>query len=1185
MIRKQARSFLAVGLLAATTFAQEDGAFPIRGRVVDADAKPVAGAEVRLLAAGFDAFDVDAKTTSDAQGRFRIAAPPGWSRTDATQRQELGLIARLGDRLAVVRFDRHSAPPRTEVALAFSRPAASQITVLSPDLRPVVGARIKLEGLLADTIWVDLTKAEVPQFGGRARKTPLGYAISTGLVSLPPDLQMELGVTDAKGNAAIMQVATAEIGALTIHTEKFGEQTLSNYGYGAVKSSDWARRIVLKKTGRVLGQLTGPGGEGIADREVTLASFPQGNDGGIAHGSAAKVVTDRDGRFEVPKMVPGMVQWTVKLEPGQPLGAEQPKSPPELKAGESFNLKIILKPAVRVEGRVLEADSRKPIPAVPVRAFMGNSFESATSDQAGKFVFWMPPGETAFLPTLPEEYLPAAAPSDYLDARKLQKSVAVFKVPEGKRFEAPPILLQRAATQRGLVLDAQGRPLPRSAISGITMALDRRVGQPKPREVTTQTNERGEFKIAGLDPREPLRLRVTSRDVSKVVTIAQPGRESVRLVIAENERFRIAGQVADAEGKPVADAVLEIWHRDWRPGLAEAEPQKLELQALRTDGEGRFRTPPLVPDGHYRFTIRAAGVKTTDSVWLDATRPEAARPQHLVVTRLGGMTGVVCDRGGKPIADVQVFLFARDTRTETNTNDRGEFKVEIPAGKPFCLVMRHPEFRVQGAYYERKPENLKQILVRFSEPAEKLPRQPLLTSEERVTMFKRLFEPIKQRLAQSKSTDEKARTLQALTGVAPDFVIEYVDQHPLQPAIYNEMLLTQVAMKRAERAPEEVEEMIGRMTPGAQKSMAYSRLVDALPEKARTRKLELLAEALIGARAEKAPEFRAIALGQVGTRLLALGEKERATILLREGEKIARGLSTGEFAGYARGTFATDLALIDLPAALALMKGLKDPREFTRHHGNTAHRIAGSHSADAVRVLDLIPPPRTNEFNQRDHYAIRVCYRIARVDQLAALKLADSITDLPSRAYALGVIARAVAARAPKEAVELLRRAFVLLDTEAARPDGPQFTSPLLPGTVAAALVLLAEQVDAKLVRECLWRAIALQRPPTDDPQQVWRYHTGNNALAMAAARYDRTLAEFLLAPPTTQFYSREAALAGFLVHPRRSVANVDKAPKGKDDRELLQLIGFVTTEDDRIPRLILNTLGIWRIDVEDIDE
>src|SRR5688572_13427796 len=110
MIRKQEWSLFLVGLLAATTPAQEDGAFVIRGRVVDAAAKPVAGAMVRLLAQGFSGFDVDDKTTTDAEGRFRVAAPKHWIRMDASQRQELSVLAMHGKRIAVVQFNRSSTP-------------------------------------------------------------------------------------------------------------------------------------------------------------------------------------------------------------------------------------------------------------------------------------------------------------------------------------------------------------------------------------------------------------------------------------------------------------------------------------------------------------------------------------------------------------------------------------------------------------------------------------------------------------------------------------------------------------------------------------------------------------------------------------------------------------------------------------------------------------------------------------------------------------------------------------------------------------------------------------------------------------------------------------------------------------------------------------------------------------------
>ncbi len=265
-----------------------------------------------------------------------------------------------------------------------------------------------------------------------------------------------------------------------------------------------------------------------------------------------------------------------------------------------------------------------------------------------------------------------------------------------------------------------------------------------------------------------------------------------------------------------------------------------------------------------------------------------------------------------------------------------------------------------------------------------------------------------------------------------------------------------------------------------------------------------------------------------------------------------------------------------------MIKDLKDRNEFIRHHGNTAHRIAGTHPAEAVKILDLIPKPQQNEFHRRDHYSIRACYRMAQADRPRALKLAETITDQLSRAYALGVIAQAVAKTDPKQAAELMRRGFALLEEDSARPDPPQLTSPLVAGSVAAALVLIAEQIDPTLVRECLWRAVALQRPHTEDPQRVWRYATGNNGLAMVAARYDGKLAELLLPLASVDWVSREAQLARYLANPQRAI---DTAEKAKEDRERLTLIGYLATEEDRLPRLILNTLGIWRIDVEDIDD
>src|SRR5437660_1676308 len=84
------------------------------------------------------------------------------------------------------------------------------------------------------------------------------------------------------------------------------------------------------------------------------------------------------------------------------------------------------------------------------------------------------------------------------------------------------------------------------------------------------------------------------------------------------------------------------------------------------------------------------------------------------------------------------------------------------------------------------------------------------------------------------------------------------------------------------------------------------------------------------------------------------------------------GRPSAAWAGYARGAFAEDLALIDRPAALALMKDLKDPYEYVRHHVNLAHKLAGTDPTEAEQVYATLRASGDRQHAyQADHYAAR----------------------------------------------------------------------------------------------------------------------------------------------------------------------------------------------------------------------
>src|SRR5207244_3790444 len=100
------------------------------------------------------------------------------------------------------------------------------------------------------------------------------------------------------------------------------------------------------------GQLSSSIADAVAQREVTLTSFQQNQEGSIYHNSKAKIITDREGKFAVSKMVAGMVRFAVKFDPTRPTRPDPTDAAPQLKPNETLHLQIEVKPAVRVESRV-----------------------------------------------------------------------------------------------------------------------------------------------------------------------------------------------------------------------------------------------------------------------------------------------------------------------------------------------------------------------------------------------------------------------------------------------------------------------------------------------------------------------------------------------------------------------------------------------------------------------------------------------------------------------------------------------------------------------------------------------------------------------------------------------------------------------------------------------------------------
>ena len=147
------------------------------------------------------------------------------------------------------------------------------------------------------------------------------------------------------------------------------------------------------------------------------------------------------------------------------------------------------------------------------------------------------------------------------------------------------------------------------------------------------------------------------------------------------------------------------------------------------------------------------------------------------------------------------------------------------------------------------------------------------------------------------------------------------------------------------------------------------------------------------------------------------------------------------------------------------------PREFDRHHGNIAHELAGRDPAQAERVLAMV-----KDRSQRDHYTVRVVYRMAPLDLARARRLAESIGDDGLKGYALGMMALRLAEAGKDSAREVLESAYESLE-RSSRVSQDKSSSMYDITSIAGVLLPVAERIDPGLVDEYLWRSLAMRRP------------------------------------------------------------------------------------------------------------
>lgn len=552
---------------------------PVSGSVLGPDGKPTEGVHIFYSEReGGPAWGrVVAETTADAEGRFHLEIPP--AEKDRWNLPSGVLWAyQPGMFVGSLPVFRGTLPPGLPARLVVGPPSQAVFEIHDPDGQPIAGARIEPRVLI--------------------RK----YSV------VPEGLVERIGaetVTDAHGRAVLTALLPEEICTVCIVAEGFGRQ---QFGFGHKDVGVKTKVITLLPVGRVVGRVVGDP-ELVGGLSLMVGTNSPGHRS--PYPGHVELKTDRDGRFEVPIIAAGDLvvrsdrSIDRKFYVDMGLGTT-------VEAGQTTEIELPLKQAVRVRGLVRERGTGKPIPGVQIDGRFNDDVVMATGPD-GRFEGYSPPGVLLFsVRDVPDGHA------------NLLFSLPRVMIPEdATEFEMPPIELSRAGAVRGLVLDDQGRPLPGAEITAKWL-VDEGPHSSTIRDVTVQSDPHGRFTVEGAIEGVPVELTAKYRELRtpEPVTTRVGDPEPSRLRLEDSFGTGLDGHVFDPDGRPIAGAWvhLRIQISDRGQVLGDELVEFNDGPFLKTNANGRFRTPlRLDVDRVYAAFATAEGYQPAQTPWIPAT--------------------------------------------------------------------------------------------------------------------------------------------------------------------------------------------------------------------------------------------------------------------------------------------------------------------------------------------------------------------------------------------------------------------------------------------------------------------------------------------------------------------------------------------------------------------------------------
>jgi len=406
---------------------------------------------------------------------------------------------------------------------------------------------------------------------------------------------------------------------------------------------EWERpfTLTLRAPRRLRGQVLHRGAP-VAGAEV---SAEHGRD-------EARVKTDREGRFELARLLPGPYRLRATAGTLQasrnvlvPTFSEPPEQRVELDEGG------VLAGVVRVEAGAM----------LPGATVLYDQTEADGSWGLGR-ISTGPDGAFRAEPVAPGEYQLAVMAKGFDQGRRWKATV------RARETTTVEISLRPPAVVEGTVLGPDEAPLVGVTVRAADQDLD----------AEAVTDAQGHFTIEGLEPDSAV---VEAVHPDHAVAAARVKVPSAGVVIRLTRGFTLDGRVIDDSGVPVEGAYVKA-SRPRSPRDAPLEPLP-HLPAATADALGAFHLHGL-PAGPITLVTTRSGL-----FWQEWPHPsDAELPSPAPVTiRLppaGRIAGTAMDEEGQPLSGIQVVARPSEKTIDaepdatlvvavTTTDERGAF--------------------------------------------------------------------------------------------------------------------------------------------------------------------------------------------------------------------------------------------------------------------------------------------------------------------------------------------------------------------------------------------------------------------------------------------------------------------------------------------------------------------------------